>query len=58
MILNSGLNSCDVHSIPSAFYWLVCLDHKLAIVLTIVMNNVIKMKNSIKSKPFYRYKDV
>jgi hypothetical protein len=55
---DSGSNYCGANGIPSAFYWLACLDHKLTIVLTTVVNKTTKMENGVRSKPFYRYKDV
>jgi hypothetical protein len=58
VVSNSGLNCCGANGISSAFYWFACLDHKLATVLIIVMNKTTKMKNGVRSKPFYRYKDV
>ncbi len=58
MVSDSGSNCCGANGIPSAFYWLACLDHKLATVLTTVMNKMTKMENGVRSKPFYRYKDV
>jgi hypothetical protein len=58
MVSDSGSNCCGANGIPSAFYWLACLDHKLATVLTTVVNKTTKMENDVKSKPFYRYKDV
>ncbi len=56
--MDSGSNCCGANGIPSVFYWLACLDHKLTIVLTIVVYKTTKMENGIRSKPFYRYKDV
>ncbi len=58
MVSDSGSNCCGTNGIPSAFYWLACPDHKLATVLTIVVNKTTKMENGVRSKPFYRYKDV
>jgi hypothetical protein len=51
-------NCCGVNGIPSAFYWFACFDHKLATVLTTIVNKTTKMENGVRSKPFYRYKDV
>jgi hypothetical protein len=58
MVSDSSLNCCGANGIPSAFYWLAYFDHKLAAVLTTVVNKTTKMENGIRSKPFYRYKDV
>jgi hypothetical protein len=58
VVSDSGSNCCGANGIPSAFYWLACLDHKLATVLMTVMNKMTKMENGVRSKPFYRYKDV
>ncbi|KAH9567611.1 hypothetical protein CY35_03G035100, partial [Sphagnum magellanicum] len=58
VVSDSDSNCCGVNGIPSAFYWLACLDHKLATVLTTVVNKTTKMENGVRSKPFYRYKDV
>jgi len=58
VVSDSGSNCYGVNGIPSAFYWLTCLDHKLATVLTIIVNKTTKMENGVRSKPFYRYKDV
>jgi len=58
VVSDSGSNCCGANGIPSAFYWLACLDHKLATVLTTVVNKTTKMENGVKSKPFYRYKDI
>jgi len=52
VVSDSDSNCCGTNGIPSAFYWLACLDHKLATVLTIVMNKTTKMENGVKSKPF------
>jgi hypothetical protein len=58
VVSDSSSNCCGANGISSAFYWLACLDHKLATVLTIVVNKKTKMENGVRSKPFYRYKDV
>ncbi len=58
VVSDSSSNYCGANGIPSAFYLLVCLDHKLATVLTTVVNKTTKMENGVRSKPFYRYKDV
>jgi hypothetical protein len=58
MVSDSGSNCCGANGIPLAFYWLACLDHKLATVLTTVLNKTTKMENDVRSKSFYRYKDV
>ncbi len=58
VVSDSGSNCCGANGIPSAFYWLACLDHKLATVLTTVVNKTTKMENGVRSKPFYWYKDV
>ncbi len=58
VVSDSGSNCCGANGIPSAFYWLACFDHKLATVLTTVVNKTTKMENGVRSKPFYRYKDV
>jgi hypothetical protein len=58
VVLDSASNYCGINGIPSAFYWLACLDHKLATVLTTIVNKMTKMENGVRSKPFYRYKDV
>jgi hypothetical protein len=58
VVLDSGLNCYGANGIPSAFYWLAYLDHNLATVLTTVVNKTTKMENGVRSKPFYRYKDV
>ncbi len=58
MVSDSGSNCCGANGIPSAFYWLACLNHKLATVLMTVMNKTTKMDNGVRSKPFYRYQDI
>jgi hypothetical protein len=58
MVLDSGLNYYGANGIPSVFYWVAYLDHKLATVLMTVMNKTTKMENGIRSKSFYWYKDV
>jgi hypothetical protein len=58
VVSDNGSNCCGANGIPSAFYWLACLNHKLATVLMTVMNKMTKMENGVRSKPFYRYKDV
>jgi len=58
VVSNSASNFCGVNGIPSTFYWLACLNHKLATVLTTIVNKTTKMENGVRSKPFYRYKDV
>jgi hypothetical protein len=58
VVSDSGSNCCGANGISSAFYWLACLDHKLAIVLTTIVNKTTKMENGIRSKSFYRYKDI
>ncbi len=58
VVSDNGSNCCGANGIPSAFYLLACFDHKLAIVLTTVVNKTTKMENGVKKKPFYRYKDV
>ncbi|CAK9205418.1 unnamed protein product [Sphagnum troendelagicum] len=42
MVSDSGSNCCGANGIPSAFYWLACLDHKLAVVLMTVVNKTTK----------------
>jgi hypothetical protein len=54
VVSDSGSNCCGANGIPSAFYWLAYLDHKLPTVptvLTIVVNKMMKMENGVKSKP-------
>ncbi len=58
VVWDSSSNCCGANGILSAFYWLACLNHKLATVLTTVVNKTTKMENGVRSKPFYRYKDV
>jgi len=58
VVSDSGSHCCGANGISSAFYWLACLDHKLAIVLTTIVNKTTKMENGIRSKSFYRYKDI
>jgi len=58
VILDNASNCCGVNGISSPFYWLACLDHKLATVLTTTVNKTTKMENGVRSKPFYRYTDV
>jgi len=58
VVSDSGSNCCGANGIPSAFYWLACLDHKLVTMLTTIVNKTTKMENGVKSKPFYRYKDI
>jgi hypothetical protein len=58
VVSDSGSNCCGANGIPLAFYWLACLNHKLATVLTIVVNKTTKMEDGVRSKSFYRYKDV
>jgi hypothetical protein len=58
VVLDSGSNCCGTNGILSVFYWLACFDHKVAIVLTTIVNKTTKMENGVMSKPFYRYKDV
>jgi len=58
VVSDIGSNCCGANGIPSAFYWLTCFDHKLATVLMTVVNKTTKMENGVRSKPFYRYKNV
>jgi hypothetical protein len=58
VVSDSDSNCCGANGIPLVFYWLACLNHKLATVLTTIVNKTTKMGNGIRSKPFYRYKDV
>jgi hypothetical protein len=58
VVSDSSSNCCGTNGIPSTFYWLACLDHKLVTVLTTVVNKTTKMENGVRSKPSYRYKDV
>jgi hypothetical protein len=58
VVSNSGSNCCGVNGIPLAFHWLAYFDHKVATVLTTVVNKMTKMENGVRSKLFYRYKDV
>ncbi|KAL2651486.1 hypothetical protein R1flu_019614 [Riccia fluitans] len=53
VVSDSGSNCCGSNGIPSAFYWLACSDHKLATVLTTIMNKTTKIENGIRSTPFY-----
>ncbi len=58
MVSDSGSNCCGANGISLAFYRLACFDHKLATVLTTIVNKTTKMENGVRSKLFYRYKDV
>jgi hypothetical protein len=55
VISDSGSNCCSEDGIPSAFDWCACLDHKLATVLTTVVNKTTTQKNGVKSAPFYQH---
>jgi hAT family C-terminal dimerisation region/Hermes transposase DNA-binding domain len=50
VISDSGSNCCSA-DFPSMFIWFPCLDHKLATVLTTVVNKTTTQKNGIKSGP-------
>jgi hypothetical protein len=54
VVSDSGSNYYGANGISLAFYWLAYLDHKLATVLTTVVNKTTKMENGVMSKPFYR----
>jgi hypothetical protein len=54
VVSDSGSNCYGANGILLAFYWLACLDHKLATMLMIVVNKTTKMENGVMSKPFYR----
>jgi hypothetical protein len=58
VVSDSGSNCCGADGIPSMFTWLACLDHKLATVLTTVVNKTTKTKDGIKSKPYYRHQEM
>ncbi|GBG80092.1 hypothetical protein CBR_g30459 [Chara braunii] len=54
---DSGLNMCGGEGIQTNLKWLSCSDHKIATVLTTVLNKTTTTTNGIKSAPFYKFED-
>ncbi|KAH9123635.1 hypothetical protein AeMF1_005432 [Aphanomyces euteiches] len=56
VVTDNGSNCCGCEGIPSEFTWFPCLDHKIATILTSVLNKTTNTTNGVKSVPFYRFK--
>ena len=57
VVSDSSLNCTGVDGVRSLYDWHPCCDHKIAIVLTTVLNKTTMMRNCVCSAPFYKYHD-
>jgi hypothetical protein len=58
VVSDSGSNCCSADGILSLFEWHACMNHKIATVLTTVVNKTTPTNNGVKSKPFYRHANI
>jgi hypothetical protein len=58
VVSDSGSNCCSADGIPSLFEWLACMNHKIATVLSTVVNKTTTTNTGVKSKPFYRHANI
>ena len=55
VVSDSGSNCSGADGVRSLYDWHPCCYHKIATVLTIVLNKTTVMRNSVRSAPFYKY---
>jgi hypothetical protein len=57
VVSDSGSNCSGADGVRSLYDWHPCYDHKIATVLTTILNKTTVMRNGVRSAPFYKYHD-
>ena len=57
VVSDSGSNCSGADGVRSLYDWHPCCDHKIATILTTVLNKTTVMCKGVRSAPFYKYHD-